>query len=298
MRRHAGQVTSDEWNAEAIDDWPSNRLKELRITVRRLRFDMRLFAPYFKPRALRDLRDGAQEFAAVLGAPREYDMLIDRARAFARANADAEVASSIGDLLGELIGEWKSQRRVARETLADYLRTESHRRWRASLFEFIEEESDRGRRAPKVGMPSAVRHVSHTLLWQHLSAVYAFDVLPDAPRPEDLHELRIAVKRLRYFVDSWQDVLDGASSAHLLAACAALQSGLGAINDAHMAALHAVQFVAQRRDLRKSEAREVLRFAGTEQQFVDNQSTTWRTLLAPLTSFSADTQAGRFLTAQ
>jgi len=211
----------------------------------------------------------------VLGAPREYDMLIDRARDYARSNSDAEMAP--------LIGEWKSMRRVAREALADYLRTESHRRWRAGLFEFIAEESDRGVRPLKVGMPSAVRHVAQSLLWQHLSAVYAFDVLPDIPRPDDLHMLRIAVKRLRYFVDSWQDVLDGATSAHVLAACAALQSGLGAINDAHMAALHAVQCVAQRRDLRKSEAREILRFAEIHQQFVDNQSPTWRTLLAPLT---------------
>jgi CHAD domain-containing protein len=279
MRRHVEQMTPAEWTATEIDGWPSNRLKEMRITVRKLRMDLRLFAPYFKKRTVRGLRAGAGDFAAVLGAPREFDMLIDLARGYTKTQDDGQRG------MASLIEEWKDLRRVARSALADHLGAESHRRWVGSMTQFVDESIDHRDPAPEVGAPSVVRHVVRVGLWQYLAAVQAFDVLPDAPSPEHLHELRIAVKRLRYFVDAWQDVVDAAPRATVLAACAEIQRALGAINDAHTAGMHAVQFVARQRDLRRSDVRSIVQFAETQQQFVEAQIPAWRALLAPLFSF-------------
>ena len=297
MRYHADQATPDEWSAKDPAAWAAGRLKVVRIAVRRLRLDLATFAPYFEPhfkaKRLRLLAEGARMFSHVLAAPREMDMLITRARTAARP-PDATSATSLlpGDAtaptnsaavadVSDLVDDWKEMRRAARDRLTDYMNGKAHARWYAHLVEFLEfRRFDANEWSP--GEPTLIRHVWPSMLWNHLCAVRAFDVLPAAPSPEHLHELRIAVKRLHYVVDALREVLPEKPMHSLTAACAGLQKNLGEVNDAHMAALHALEFIARDGTMRKSQSRNVMQFAATQQNIVTERTSRWKTLLDPL----------------
>jgi CHAD domain-containing protein len=120
------------------------------------------------------------------------------------------------------------------------------------------------------------------MLWNHLCAVRAFDVLPALPSSEHLHELRVAVKRLHYFVDAVREVLPETLTQTLTAACAELQKNLGEVNDAHTAALYSLEFIVRDRTMRKSQIQNVMQFAATQQDIVNERAPQWKTLLDPL----------------
>lgn len=298
MRYHADQVTHDEWTAADPAASASSRLKTMRITVRRLRLDMAAFAPYFKPhfkaKRLRTLAEGARTLSHALSAPREMDMLITRARASARPavvasslrSGDAKTLVDSADVadatdVADLVNEWKTMRRAARGRLTDYLTSKAHARWHAHLVEFFEfSRFDANEWSP--GEPTLMRHVWPSMLWNHLCAVRAFDVLPALPSSEHLHELRVAVKRLHYFVDAVREVLPETLTQTLTAACAELQKNLGEVNDAHTAALYSLEFIVRDRTMRKSQIQNVMQFAATQQDIVNERAPQWKTLLDPL----------------
>lgn len=285
MRGHYERITPAEWAASDVHGWSSHPYKELRVAVRCLRDDLREFGFQFRQRPVRELRMGARAFAHVLRAPREFDMLLTRAERFASPGDGAADANEAPRRLAPLLDALKSLRHAARAQLVDYLNTAEHRRWHEHLLAFIDDDGARFERARRIGKPTLVRHVLMVRLWDHVAAVRAFDVLPDLPSPEHLHDLRIAVKRLRYFVDAWQKGIHSTPSQPILEACIALQHHLGEINDAHNAVVCALDFVARNRKLHRSELNEILQFAEQQQRIVEQRTSAWRALLAPLSAF-------------
>ena len=293
LQYHADQIMPDpqmdEWASFDVGAWPAPRVKTMRIAVRRIRQDLRIFADQFKRRPAYLLAKGARSLASVLSDAREMDMLLARAKDFTRAVASDSTPDSARppdaldapDAPDALIDEWKAQRRAARNRLSDYLQTDGHVRWCRLLAECVADDDFCKRRSLKVGEPSLVRHSMHVLLCEHLRAVKAYDVLPDVPSPTDLHAVRIVVKRLRYFVDALQEVLSPDQARAILNACVEAQRTFGEANDAHMSATRALEFVAADRTLHKSTLKGIVFFADAQQHIVDEQTSQWRALLQP-----------------
>lgn len=283
MRYHADQIPPEHWlptDAEAqsgADDWPAKRIKAMRVAVRRLRMDLRLFGGFYKRKTLRPLARGAKLLADALREPREMDMLLAGARAY-QQSCDDEGARA----LDALVTEWKQQRRDARNALIAYLHSEEHEQWLAALVEFVAGETDAGDRKPAVGEPSHVRHAAQFLLWQHIAQVRARDVLPDQPEPDALHAVRVDVKRLRYVTDALSEVLPPALVTGLIENCVRAQREYGLVNDAHVSAQRALEFVAAHRGARKLALKGIVQFAEAQQRVVDENVRAWRQALLPL----------------
>lgn len=205
-------------------------------------------------------------------------MLIEMLRVY-QAACDDEARQALEPLLDH----WKQLRKAARARLHDYIRSDAHGRWAPATAAFVTGylDDDVARRIA-VGEPSYVRHVAQAWLWQHISQVRAFDTLADSAHSEDLHKLRIAIKRLRYYADAMRDVLPLDDVASWIEKCLAAQAELGAINDAQVAAQQAIDFASEQRGGRKHALRAIVSYAEAQQRVVDTRKSAWRIALQPL----------------
>jgi CHAD domain-containing protein len=257
----------------ALGEAPPGRVKKLRVAVRRLRLDLRMFEPALKAKTTRQIGKGLKRLSAGLGAAREADMLAEAAGDYQRA-CDEEARAGIQPLVDALQAHAAQARAALTELLAD----DDYPAWRAAFDAFLNDNApDAYARLPDVGEPSHLRHAADASLWQHIAAVRAFDVLGDEPDYVDLHALRVAIKRLRYLLDAFDGLLPRTAAKRWREGCAAAQAELGAINDAHVAAASAAAFAAEHR----ADARAVLRYAEAQQRIADERRRSWRAVLKP-----------------
>lgn len=279
MRYHFDQIDPDVWMpSDNGENWTPKQIKALRLAVRRLRIDLRLFEPYFKKKSARLIGRGLKDLSELLGEPRDLDMLIEMLRVY-QAACDEEARQALEPLLDH----WKQLRKAARARLHDYIRSDAYARWAPAVALFVSgyPDDDVARRSA-VGEPSHVRHVAQAWLWQHISQVRAFDTLADSANSEDLHNLRITIKRLRYYADAMRDVLPVEDVTPWIEKCLAAQAELGMINDAQVAAQQALEFVSAHRGGRKNALRAIVSYAEAQQHVVDTRKSAWRSAVQPL----------------
>jgi CHAD domain-containing protein len=274
MRYHLDQLPPA---ALAIDDSAQKvgprRVKKMRVAVRRLRLDLRLFETTIKSKHSKALARGLKRLSGVLGPARELDMLAAAAADY-QAACDDDVHAGMQVLIDDLT----ARAAHARAALSTVLNSDAHREWLVDLNVFLNDpDPDAFTRPLDVGEASHVRHAVDVTLWQHVCAIRAFDVLGPMPDYADLHALRVAVKRLNYLVDAVAGVIPRAAVKRWRTACNAAQSELGAMNDAHVAAVQARTFAAKHR----GDARVILNYAEAQQRIADERRPAWREVLKP-----------------
>lgn len=236
-----GGVTT--WRIGATTEATPERVRKLRAAVRRMRNDLRLFGPGLRAKRIRALAEGLDDLSRALRRVRAYDALLANLRDYSE-RCDAEDR----DGLSPLAEAWSSERMRQAEALAAFVSGDEHRAWLEAITASAASDSvERIARRVEAGRPSCVRHIVAAAMAQRLSRVRAYDVLPDPPEAEQIHALRVAIRRLRHTVEALQDVLPAEEARDWLQACAAAQDAYGAIHDAHQAAIHAAQFVAEHR---------------------------------------------------
>jgi CHAD domain-containing protein len=270
MRYHFDQLRGGWRFDTGLDTIPAKRTKSLRIVVRRLRADLGQFRECYKKKALKPVERGLKALAALSGPVREFDMLIDSLQVY-RDGCDEDAHAAVQPLLDV----WKKQRLAARLALVEHLRSPEYDQWLDACHAFLDAPPGAPDRRARIGEPSLVRHALDILLWQHLSQVRAYDVMPDKPDLEDLHALRGAIKRTRFFVDACREVLP-AGADDLVARCVAAQDVYGRINDAHVSAMSARAYVAEQRGTRKIALKGLVAFAEAQQHVIEGSLAGWR----------------------
>ena len=218
---------------------------QARVATRRLRSDLRTYAPLLDDDWAQGLRDELKWVAAALGDVRDGDVLLERLEEAATTldPLDAEAARGIFERL-------RARRGEARERLAKVL---DDRRYAVVLDRLVESLAPpRVDRLPAVpaGAPAAVVPAENWLLaeadapatevlpalvrrpWKHLREAVAA-VEPDGP-DEELHQVRIRAKRCRYAAEV-AAVAVGKPARRLASAVAELQEVLGEHQDAVVA---------------------------------------------------------------
>lgn len=285
MRYHYDAAPVSAWRIQNEPAaWPEKRIKKLRAAVRRMRFDAQLFEPSFKGKAIRPIAKGLKTLSGFLSEPRELGMMIANLRDY-QASCDEDAR----DALNPLLDAWRAELGNAHEKLQAYGASNDYQHWLSALHTFLQisETDDYGRKTD-VGEPSRVRHVLRSTLWQHIDRIAAYDVLPDAPDLDQLHELRGAVKKLGIFVDVSRELLPEKQSVQLSAQCRAAQDAYGAINDAHVCAQRAMAFVASNRATANISLKAVSRFAEAQKRLIDTHLGTWRPFLKSLLDHNPD----------
>jgi CHAD domain-containing protein len=200
------------------------QVHQARVATRRLRSDLRTFAPLLEPEWEEALRDELKWLGSELGAVRDREVLLDLLRGLAAelSSRDAVVAAR---LLEDLVASWEA----ARVELLDAMRSDRY----AALLERLVAAA----RAPAL-LEEADAPASEVLPplvdrpWRRLRK----DVraLPEVPQDEQLHAVRIRAKRCRYAAEAVVPAL-GKPARDFAKAVAALQDVLGDHQDAVVA---------------------------------------------------------------
>ena len=202
-----------------------------RVALRRLRSVLRVFRQATDHPELRSLDARLREVVGILGPARDWDVFLGGigrqvGAAFAE---DARIAA--------LLRAAEAQRDQAYETAVAMVAAPG---WRLLLIDALSVLLSRPWRdaagaAPREALEMPARAFGRMVLdrrWSRLrSAGAAFETL----NAEQLHELRLDGKRLRYAAEVFAPLFDGRRARRFLRRLARLQDGLGIANDAAVA---------------------------------------------------------------
>lgn len=208
---------------------------QLRTGLRRLRSALSLFGDALGGEALEELKLGAREMGRQAGRLRDLDVLIDellRPAAPTLPHGEAERAG-----FEALLSGLETRRETTRAELRAWLASPPARRFLLDLSAFVEL---RGWLRPSDHAQTALlaRPVAETaaeaLTRRRRKARKRAKGLADLA-PEQRHELRKELKKLRYAVDYFGPLWPAKRSAPYLKALKKLQKVFGHLNDAAMA---------------------------------------------------------------
>jgi CHAD domain-containing protein len=207
-----------------------------------------LFEPYYDAKIIRPFGKGLRRAGRTLGAVRDLDVLLEKARAYAvglPAGADG---------IEPLLAAWAAARDIARGQMLEYLDGPAYRKFVAEFGAFLATPSAGAvALAPDVATPYQARHVIPRLILTRYASVRAYERLLSAPGAAltTYHALRIECKGLRYALEFFREVL-GEETPTLIKQVTALQDLLGELQDACVAAGLLADFLDDyRKEMRK-----------------------------------------------
>ena len=230
LRRQFEKMLAREADVRSGED-PED-VHQMRVATRRLRASLQVVAPVFEPSLIKRLRRKLRTTADALGGVRDADVFLMNLREYRESLTAARKAS-----LDQLIERISTERAAARVALLAELESRHYRQFKHEFARFLTTPDDGVAILAEHGGPLRVRDLAGSLIWRRYEDLRSFEViLPNAPDVQ-LHEMRIAGKRLRYTLEFFTDVL-GDTVKHCLDPLAALQETLGSLQDSVVAREH------------------------------------------------------------
>jgi CHAD domain-containing protein len=221
LRRHLASFLWHEPGTRLGDD--PEQLHDMRVACRRLRAALKLFRPVYPGREADRLRRGLGDFGRRLGEVRDLDIFIDDVgrRCGGLRSVDAAAAAP-------LLLHLERERVRARERLREALDSADFAALKRDLAALRP-------CAPSVSAAEALPRFASRAVRRAHGRVRRLsrDLAPDTPAGE-YHRLRLAVKRLRYTLEFFDD-LYGAAAKRPLADLVDAQDRLGRRQDAQIA---------------------------------------------------------------
>lgn len=233
---------------------------QARVATRRLRSDLRTFSPLLDRAWAEGLRDELRDLAALLGAVRDADVLLERLTAAAAAlpEPDRERAQAVLDDLA-------ATRDGDRAKLLAAMDGKPYR----TLLTHLRRAAERPRTLPDAKQPAVVLLPPLAARpWRRLRSAVA--ALGDKPPDAALHEVRILAKRARYAAEAVAPVA-GPDATAFARAVAALQDVLGEHHDAVVAQ----QWLREAAERHPEAAFAAGTMAGLEQAEADRRRRQW-----------------------
>ncbi|MBN1305031.1 MAG: CHAD domain-containing protein [Anaerolineales bacterium] len=244
LLKYEKRVRTDADDIEAVHD--------MRVATRRMRAAFDLFEGVFRKKDIRAHLKGLRTAGKMLGAVRDLEVMLDNAGRYLR-----ELPEDSREGAAPLLEFWRRRWAAARQRLLEYLDDESFEVFKAGFDQFLAQEGA-GARKPDAHSPFRVCECAPVWLYQRYADARTFGPGLESLSLEELHDLRLRFKRLRYAVEFFADVL-GETSKDLVTGLKKVQDHLGELNDAHVAALAVRSFLddwqAAQNDLPVSERR-------------------------------------------
>ena len=221
LLHHLRKCLSCEAGVRAGED--IEQLHDMRVATRRMRSALRVFGGYLPADRLQPFLEGLRWLAAALGAVRDRDVFLEFLEEYGqRAPAEDQA------VLNQLVGHRRRERTRYRKALLDALDSDRYRAFVTESEAFLGEPElavVEGAAAPTVlaAAPAVIRKRLKKVSQHRKSAPYASG--------QQLHDLRIACKRLRYAAEFVDPCFDSAFSV-LIKQCVKIQDALGNVHDA------------------------------------------------------------------
>jgi CHAD domain-containing protein len=196
---------------------------ESRKAIRRSFTLFKLYSPYFPPGELEPYRKGLRRIMRRLGPSRDLAVFRDKLDAY---------HETYGDSLPTLVAYWAEEHARIDEELVSYLKQDQVRKFLVHYESFTTSEDE-----TKVTgeFPSLlVRHVLPVLIYQRLGTVQSYGEILGTATLDQVHEMRIQFKELRYTLSFFEELL-GARASMMIEMTRLAQDHLGHLNDADVA---------------------------------------------------------------
>lgn len=194
---------------------------DMRVACRRMNSALRLFKPYLPTKRVKKLRGVVEQLRDLLGEARNFDVLLENLQTY-RANVTMEESEQ----LSRVANAWQAKRAHQQIALTALLDSSDFKTWRERVETFL--NADGQDDSPRVSQ------VLPALLWKQFGAVRAYETRLGEATLQELHALRIDIKRLRYTLEFFADSFSEKPKA-LVEPLVALQDHLGEIQDAVVA---------------------------------------------------------------
>ena len=225
---------------------------QMRVGIRRLRSALRLFSTIIPTPAL--LGGELRWLSAALGAARDAEVLAGETLPALTADSDSDSDRTAAVQWTSLLRTASLSADTHRSRAAQALASPRYARLTLGLAAWLGCESwqsSSGKRARK-----ALRQPLHALARGAVMRLHR--KLRDTGKrlaratPEQRHRVRIAAKRLRYAIDSFQSLYPGKAAHRYVRRLSKLQDALGQLNDAQVAGRLLHDFVQKKQDLERS----------------------------------------------
>ncbi|HMK92103.1 MAG TPA: CHAD domain-containing protein, partial [Thermoleophilia bacterium] len=227
LRFHLAKMLEHEEGTRLGED--PEELHDMRVSTRRMRMALRVFADYLDPDVLRPVLKGLRRTGRTLGNVRDLDVFNEKTQVYLDGLPDERA----GDLDG-LLDAWKAERDKQREALVDFLDGKRYRRFVERTQELLDGPVEA--LAPQnivTPRPQRVAQVLPGVLYKDMAVVWAFEGQLgglETPLPR-FHALRKSCKGLRYTLEFFEGVL-GSGARPLIKRVKGLQDHLGDLQDA------------------------------------------------------------------
>lgn len=219
----------DAQDIEAVHD--------MRVAARRINSALRLFKKYLPRKRVKKIREVLERLRDALGSARNLDVLLENLHEY-RAKGSAQG----DDELQRVVEAWTTERTAQQHALVQILDSAEYDAWKKRFEEFLH--------APAKKDSPTIAQVVPELIWQQYSPVRVYEGKLDTSTLQELHALRIDLKRLRYTLEFFADAFGGKPSA-LIDPLVKLQDQLGVIQDAVVARQKLTDFIAAQADAAK-----------------------------------------------
>lgn len=208
----------------ALDSADIEGVHQMRVATRRLRSALRDFAPLMRKRPLKKAKLELKRVADALGAARDEDVAILALERLRSEVKDERTKEGIGKLIEERRGKRERAQLGLTETLAAAVIEDLQVRFAAAI--------DAATRRKKFDRAVSFNEAGRVAVSESLRQFCDLSrSLYEPFRIEELHELRIAAKRLRYAIELFTACW-GKAIAPFAAEIAEMQSFLGEVHDA------------------------------------------------------------------
>jgi CHAD domain-containing protein len=211
---------------ETALDWSDPEgVHSMRVASRRLRSALRDFLPYLRKRGLGSVQKKLRNVAASLGEVRDQDVAI-----LALEKIQTDMPADFSPALKEFIDKRKELREQAREELRSTLETQL-KQLQAEFIAAVDDATAMNEAKAAKSTPVTFVKMSEEIILARLKELERLSHGLFRPfEVENLHEMRIAAKRLRYAIELFQQCW-GNSLASYAKRTARIQTALGEVHD-------------------------------------------------------------------
>lgn len=201
---------------------------QCRIALRRLRSAFKIYRPLLRRKRIAPIDEEVRWLGRILGAARDLDVL--------KTELLEPAIAALGEekQLGPLIATLEAKKAAAYRGVAEALGSARYRHLLITLCA-LGHADDLSKSGEGPGLDQPLLHLASAALTRAhqklLKRGHGFEHLSKAER----HEVRIALKRLRYALDFFSDVFDGEEKKKFVKKLTRLQDDLGRMNDVAVA---------------------------------------------------------------
>ncbi len=224
LRRQFKKLQSEEKDVRADKD--TEAVHQMRVATRRLRAVLAIIAEVAPPKQVRLFRKAIQRVAQASSAVRDCDVFLEHIADYATSLPEEQRAE-----MQPLVSALHRDRAAAHVDLLKQLDTRRYADFKRDFALFMTDEQEGW------NITLRVRDIAGSLIWQRYENVRAYETRLDLrngngvhEQDGELHETRIAGKRLRYVLEMFADYL-GPGVNQVLATLKQFQDQLGTIHD-------------------------------------------------------------------